>query len=135
MSSLLHRSTRRDETGAATVEFALVSVLLVGLLMGMIEFSRAYNAQLALQHSVREGVRVWATAQTDADVLQKTKDVTKNAALPTVTLVDANINPGPEGCVPGLPTSVIATYQFTFNTPMVGTTLDLSATGVMRCGG
>lgn len=132
----MHASqTLKEESGAAIVEFALVLVLLVGLLMGIVEFGRAYNAKLALQHAVREGVRVWATAQTDADVLQKTKDATIFAAEPTVTLAAANVNPGPEGCVPGEPTSVTATYNFQFNTPVVGTQINMSATGVMRCGG
>ena len=124
----------RGQTGAATVEFALVLVVLIPLLMGIVEFGRAYNAKLAMQHAVREGVRVWATAQGEADVLQQTRDAVINAATPTITIAEGDVNPGPEGCVPGQPTSVTATYAFKINA-MVAAEIDMSARGVMRCGG
>jgi len=47
-------STRRDERGAAAVEFALVAPLLVALIMGIVEFGVAinYKSQLANATSV-----------------------------------------------------------------------------------
>lgn len=118
-----------EDSGAATVEFALILVLLVTLLMGIVEFGRAYNAQLTLQHAVREGVRVLAITK---DAAQATT-ATVAAAQPSVALTSAGVTT--TACSPGAPTSVSAAHAFQFSTPLIGTTLNLSATGVMRCGG
>lgn len=118
-----------DESGAATVEFALVLVLVVTLLVGIVEFGRAFNAQLTLQHAVREGVRVLAITK---DATQAV-DATILAAQPAVTLTTADVIPA--ACTSGDPTSVTASHAFQFSTPLIGSSLTLSATGVMRCGG
>jgi Flp pilus assembly protein TadG len=46
------------ERGAAAVEMALVLPVLLFLLMAMIDFGRAYNAQIQLSAAAREGVRL-----------------------------------------------------------------------------
>jgi len=56
----------RADRGAAAVEFALVCVLLVMLLVGIVEFGRAYSAQLAVTHAAREGARAAAVGHFDA---------------------------------------------------------------------
>lgn len=56
----------RDDRGAAAVEFALVCVLLVMLLVGIVQFGRAYTAQLAVTHAAREGARAAAVGRFDA---------------------------------------------------------------------
>jgi len=48
------------EQGAALVEFALVLSVFVLILFGIVEFSRAFQAQAQLTHASREGVRVQA---------------------------------------------------------------------------
>ena len=48
---------RRDDDGAAAVEFALVLPILVLLLFGIIQFGIVYDAQLTITHAAREGVR------------------------------------------------------------------------------
>jgi len=53
-----HRA-RRDE-GASAVEFALVSMLLVLLLFGIIQFGWLFWQWLELTHAAREGAR-WAS--------------------------------------------------------------------------
>lgn len=57
-----HTGCRGDEghfdRGAAAVEMALVLPLLLFLLMGIIDFGRAYNAQIQLSAAAREGVRL-----------------------------------------------------------------------------
>lgn len=119
----------QSETGAATVEFALVLVLLVTILMGIIEFGRAYNAQLTLQHAVREGVRVLAITKDSTQAI----DATVLAAQSSVPITSADVTT--TACTAGQQTSVTATYAFQFSTPIIGTSLGLDATGVMRCGG
>jgi len=48
----------RSDRGATAVEFALVILPLALLLMGIIDFGRAYSQQLELSSAAREGVRV-----------------------------------------------------------------------------
>lgn len=112
------------------VEFALVLVVLVTILIGIIEFGRAYNAQITLQHAAREGARVMAITKNGAQAVA----ATKAAALPFVTLTDAEIS-APSTCTQGIATSVVVNHTFSLSTPMFGTTLAMDATGVMRCGG
>ncbi len=45
----------RSESGAAAVEFALVVPILLLLVLGIIEFGRAYNIQNSLSAAAREG--------------------------------------------------------------------------------
>ena len=59
---------RRDDRGAAMVEFALILPLLLMLLMGIIEFGRAYNTQVSIQAAAREGARELALGH-DAEVV------------------------------------------------------------------
>lgn len=54
------------DRGAAAVEFALVSVLLVMLIVGMVEIGRLYAAQLSVTHAAREGARAAAVGRFDA---------------------------------------------------------------------
>jgi Flp pilus assembly protein TadG len=51
-----------SERGAAAVEFAILLPLLLMLVLGTIEFGRAYNAQITLTNAARDGVRVMAIA-------------------------------------------------------------------------
>jgi Flp pilus assembly pilin Flp len=48
---------RRDQEGAAAVEFALLLPLLVLLLFGMIEFGLAFNTRIQATNAAREGAR------------------------------------------------------------------------------
>lgn len=57
MSRLARRRRRRDERGAALVEFGLVSVLLFTLLFGVAEFGIAYDRYLGVRQGSREGAR------------------------------------------------------------------------------
>ncbi len=56
---------RRDQRGAAAVEFAIILPILIALVFGIIEFSIAYNRQQGLHAAAREGARVAALPQTD----------------------------------------------------------------------
>jgi Flp pilus assembly pilin Flp len=48
---------RRDQQGAAAVEFALLLPLLVLLLFGMIEFGLAFNSRIQATNAAREAAR------------------------------------------------------------------------------
>jgi hypothetical protein len=48
---------RTGESGAAAVEFALVSVVLVPLLMGIMQYGLLFNDYLQVRQGVRQGAR------------------------------------------------------------------------------
>jgi Flp pilus assembly protein TadG len=129
MQNLRLKPTRRED-GAAVVEMAMVLSLLVLLVFGIIEFGRAYNAQVTLTHATREGVRTLAvTGDRDAAV-----DATYKAA--SSTLHPDFLSVTASNCDPGQPTNVQATYQMGISVPFFGErTLSLNSTAVMRCGG
>lgn len=107
----------------------LLPILLL-LIMGMIEFSRAYNAQITLTQASREGVRVLAITKDAGQAVTATENVAATA------LDITRLNVTTTACNSGDPTSVTAIYPLTYGIPFYGTaTIDLSATGVMRCGG
>ena len=118
------------EGGAALVEFALILPLLLLLVMGTVEFGRAYNAQITLTHAAREGVRVLALPPHDSG---QAITATKNAATSlNPDLVEVTTS----ACNPGDPTSVTATYPLTYSIPFWGEeAVTLTAQGVMRCTG
>jgi len=65
-----------SERGAAAVEFAILLPLLLMLVLGTIEFGRAYNAQITLTNAARDGVRVMAIGNDPAGA----KTAAQNAA-------------------------------------------------------
>ena len=68
----------RSQTGAATVEFALVSSLLFTLVFGIVQYGLYFNDSLSARQGVREGARMGVvrnfaacgTASTDMDKLR-----------------------------------------------------------------
>ncbi|MDF1542911.1 MAG: TadE/TadG family type IV pilus assembly protein [Anaerosomatales bacterium] len=54
--------------GASALEFALIAPVLLALLFGMIEFGFVFHAQLSVTHAAREGARLAAVSEWDADV-------------------------------------------------------------------
>ena len=121
--------TRDRERGAALVEFALILPLLAMLVFGLVEFGRGYNAQVTLTHAAREGVRTLAITQDSGAAAT----VAKNAAT---SLDPASISVTSTPCIIGDPVELTLTYPFTYDIPIVGTsTINLTGTGVMRCGG
>ena len=117
---------RRDDRGAAMVEFAIVLPVLMLILLGIIEFGRAYNAQVSIQAAAREGARELALRHNSTDVVSATRD-----GAPTVTIDSIGQTPCPasgDGQA-----KVTITESFSFMVLPFGP-LDLTATGVMRCG-
>jgi Flp pilus assembly protein TadG len=58
VKSALHRKLREDSRGQALVEFALVVPILMLLLLGIVDFARAWNVYEVLTDAAREGARV-----------------------------------------------------------------------------
>ncbi|WP_454851559.1 TadE/TadG family type IV pilus assembly protein [Promicromonospora soli] len=132
-NDMFRLSTRgHHERGAAAVEFALVVPLLLLLLMGIVEFGRAYHIQTALSGAAREGVRVMAL-QDDVDETR----ATAKAAAPQLALTDGQISVTPTTCsgtTPGTAT-VTVTYPVELMFGLFGPGFNLTGKGTMRCHG
>ncbi|VXB66219.1 putative TadZ/CpaE, associated with Flp pilus assembly [Arthrobacter sp. 9AX] len=125
-----------SERGAAAVEFAILLPLLLMLVLGTIEFGRAYNAQITLTNAARDGVRVMAISgnQTAA------RSAARNAAASlSPGLQDTNIQFGTV-CPSTIPAGTSPQTTFTINYTLstitgVAGPFPITGKGVMLCGG
>ncbi|MCG6568752.1 TadE family protein [Tessaracoccus sp. ZS01] len=112
----------RNDRGAAAVEFAIISMLLVTLLMGIIEFGFAFFVQGNIAGAAREAARAHAISGDPA------------AAMAAATGIPAGATVDPGTCTPGAPVTVRITYEYDGLTGFFpGYTME--GQGVMRCGG
>ncbi len=141
MRARLHRDARDD--GAAAVEFALVLPLLLLIIFGIIDFGRAYMAQIALTQAAREGARVAAL-----DPAGDVEDRVDAAAAPfSPADVASAVVSGCARATSGSNAEVTASMRFEFVTPIgamaqaaggaggYGGNFTLVGRGVMRCYG
>jgi Flp pilus assembly protein TadG len=133
--------SRGSERGAVAVEFALLVPILIMILLGIMEFGRAYNVQASLTNAAREGARSVAISTIEADAITATKnaaptlnpqlnstDVTfKYAAIPATT-------PSPTACSAGRQVTVTVSYNLSTVTGIAGP-FAMTGTGTMLCGG
>lgn len=102
------RRLRDDRRGQALVEFAITTPLLLMLLLGIVDFARAWNVYQVLTDAGREGTRV-AVVDNGAS-LDQVRAVIKNAASRAgIELTDADISVT-EGAGRGDPTTVSVQY-------------------------
>jgi Flp pilus assembly protein TadG len=126
----------RRERGAAAVEMAIVMPLLVAMLIGIIDFSRIFNAELQLSQAAREGVRLAALGFPTTDAQGRATAAAPNpawgAALPMGSVTVS-------ACPTSSPTDSYATaaviVNYTFNGIMWMNGSVLSQRAVMRCAG
>ncbi len=110
------------------VEFALIVPILLMLLVGIIEFGRAYNTTISMQSAAREGARAAALGN-DGTVDAVVRDAAPSVDIDAVAITQACVD-GEDG-----EARVTVTEDFTFGIPFVPLgTRTLTATGVMRCG-
>lgn len=120
-----------SERGAAAVEFALLLPLLLMLVLGTIEYGRAYNAQITLTNAAREGVRVMAIGNDPAAA----KNAAKTAAAPVSTTIStSDITLSTEVCSTGNQVTLTINYNLSTITGIAGP-FPLKGKGVMLCGG
>ena len=125
---------KRGERGAAAVEFALVLPVLLALVFGIVEFSRAYNVQSTISGAAREGVRVYALSNNAVEAREAVADATP-ALEPGRLNVAFPSGPCPPAGGASMPrTKVTVTYTFNFITGLLPDRV-LSGTGTMRCNG
>jgi Flp pilus assembly protein TadG len=116
-----------SDRGAVMVEFALILPILLMLVVGIIEFGRAYNTQIALQGAAREGARALALDESAATAV--------DSAAGGVTMSISSSSGCPSGSPGTAYASITTSTQFTFGIPFVNLgTKTLNATASMRCG-
>lgn len=119
------------ERGAAAVEFALLAPVLFMVVLGTMEFGRAYNAQMTLTNAAREGARSMAITK-DQDVARA---VIKNTASHlSPALANGNITFSQVGCPADTQTTVTIIYNVNTLTGIAGP-FAMSGKGTMLCGG
>ena len=128
--------TPSRDRGASAVEFALVLPILLLLVLGIIEFGRAYHLQTTLSNAARDGVRVMALQ----DSATAARSAAEDSAHP-LDLTDADIVITPShGCssvTTGTGTaSVTITYPFSLISGFLPIDdFTLTGKGTMRCFG
>ncbi|MFC7849264.1 TadE/TadG family type IV pilus assembly protein [Arthrobacter sp. NPDC057388] len=120
-----------SERGAAAVEFALLAPILVMLVLGIMEFGRAYNVQTTLTNAAREGVRSMAINNSQSTA----RTATKSAATQlSPALADGNIAFSAADCTVGTQMTVTVTYNLSTLTGIAGP-FPMAGKGTMLCGG
>lgn len=123
--------SRKSERGAVAVEFALLAPILIMIMLGVMEFGRAYNAQVTLTNAARESARSMAinNSQTDA------RTAAKNAATQiSPALADSSIVFSAPSCTEGSQMTVTINYSLSTMTGIAGP-FGMTGTGTMLCGG
>jgi Flp pilus assembly protein TadG len=126
------RRVRASQDGAVAVEMAIIAPVLVLLLVGIIEFGFAFNAQLSLTQAVREGVRVGAIGD---DLTEGAMVARMNEAY--IGLQGGSLSGSGTPCTAGdMDASAELTGSLAYTTP-IGSfgPFNLQARAVMRCGG
>jgi Flp pilus assembly protein TadG len=116
---------------------ALVLPVLILLLLGIMEFGRAFNAQVTLTNAAREGVRVMAISE-NTGVARNTVVTAAQTLHPDVQLSGIAITaPGAtvaDPCPAEASVTVTITYTLTTLTGIAGP-FTMTGKGVMLCGG
>lgn len=125
----------RAERGAAAVEFALLLPVLVGLILGIIEFGYAFFVWGNVAGAAREGARNYSITKNETQAKSAAK-----SAFPDLVDGDISITPAPSSCKAPDSATVTVTYSYSTLTGLLeaitgATTLSLQGKGTMRCGG
>ena len=120
----------RSERGAAAVEFALVLPMLLVILLGIIEFGRAYNTQISLTHAARETARHMAIDKDWSAAAAKGV-----ASASSVDLQASNFSTSTNTCSKGTDVHITVNYDLKTITGVGGGKMSLSGKAAMRCGG
>jgi len=113
------------------VEFALILPVLLMIIMGIVEFGRAYSAYMTIQNAAREGARLSITGATDPEIVALAKQVAS-----TLDSADLTVTVTPATRVQGDLLTVTVRYRFKFLVPLisniVGPLGDFTSSTAMR---
>ncbi len=137
---------RRDEHGAAAVEFVLVVPILLVVVFGIINFGFVFAQQISLSNGARQGARYAVVdGRTCAQIADETKSSAETVGM-TVSQVPTPIITPPcsgssqpcKGTAPGTNVTVTMTRPAGWAVPFAplfttGNAPILTGTAVMRC--
>jgi Flp pilus assembly protein TadG len=126
--------TKATERGAVAVEFALLAPVLVMLLLGIMEFGRAYNTQLTLSNAAREGARVMAIENNAAAATLAATTASSPLGPLTVEFSTYPASSTPAMCSPGNQVTIVVKYSLRTMTGIAGP-FAMQGKGTMLCGG
>ncbi|NYF09241.1 Flp pilus assembly protein TadG [Leifsonia sp. AK011] len=131
----MKRLRETSELGAAAVEFALVLPVLLVLLLGIVEFGTAFNAQILLTNAAREAARSMTLSGDETEAVAAADAATQPIGL-TVTEADVTFTVSPAGpCVSPARLSVDVTVEKPLLTGLFGATIPLTGKATRQCGG
>jgi Flp pilus assembly protein TadG len=114
------RHSTHDTGGQAAVEFALVLPFLLVMLIGIVEFGRAWNQHQVITDAARESARaasLWGST-TEADVKKVATDAMAAAGIDYRRAEIDIVNLDGAGNTP-VTVSIDLRYRFTFFAPLV----------------
>ncbi|MCL1594166.1 MAG: pilus assembly protein [Actinomycetia bacterium] len=114
---------------------AIILPLLVMLVFGIVEFGRAYNANISVTHAAREGVREYSISRDAGEGRTAALNAATSISLSPGDVVLTNCDSSADG---GNQARVQVDYDLDFIVGIPFVSFDgvtLSAEGVMRCGG
>lgn len=128
-SAGLARRRERSHRGAAMLEFAIILPILLLLVMGIIQFGRAYNIVVSLQGAAREGARALALCNTSTPCAGVDAAVTSATATSISSITQTPCTAA------GGQARVQATRAFEIGIPFIpSVTVTLRGDASMRCG-
>lgn len=125
------------EKGAAAVEFALILPVLLLILIGIIEFSFAFNTQLSLNQAAREGARNMAIHKDSSAAAQKAGQAAGRLD-PDLVSTTFSFSDGAGSCLADHQVTATTSYTLKTVTGFIdGFTgeIILTGKGTMQCGG
>jgi Flp pilus assembly protein TadG len=132
------RTTRPQARGQALAEMGFVLVLLITLVMGLMEFGRAWMVANMITHAARDGARAAATfANRNADCsIADTSGISDRvmdqiaAVMDTATISGVDVNQSVQGGIPVVEVQVTGSVPYMFN--LVGSSFEVSRTVTFR---
>ena len=121
---------RKGERGAVAVEFALIAPVFLALVVGIVEFSHAYNLQISVTQAAREAAREMAIEDD-----QGAAALAAAAGAPGLNSGSFAYSFSPAACADDENISVSITYPAATLTGVFGSTVTVTGVGAMRCGG
>jgi Flp pilus assembly protein TadG len=127
-------SNIRSESGAVAVEFALLLPILLTILLGIMEFGLAFNAQITITNAAREGARALSIGGTTTPFAAVS--AASAALTPAVTQAELSISPSTcTAATAGQIATVKITYPYKFFSGFFGEGFTMTGVAAMMCGG
>lgn len=135
---MFSRTSRKNERGAALVEFAIVSTIFLTVLFGVLEFGRLFWTHNALKDAARRGARYAIVRKNDSASITAVKNMVvygdPNANPATATPIVSGLTPSNvdvayknfDGILLSAQATVsITNYKFQFAVPLIGTSINM----------